>query len=458
MVSRFTKSVASAPPSFDFVAAHFDCERDRFSAENPQGFVNLGSAQNFMHADALQEMLMWASHGEEDETHYQRFEGTQACREAIARHLCRLTESDSENSLATDNDPAQPGRCDLGNVATQEFSASSTTHTEVHADDIVVGNGIISLLEALVFALLDEGEQVLIPTPVFPGLVNAVRMRSSFDVAFLHTDPAQGFQLRPGQLERALKDHQKAGDRIKAILLCSPGNPVGQVFNPIQLDAFEDIAKRYGCALIVDEVYAGSCFEDASFRSAVALQSERVYVLGGLSKDFGLAGYATGWLHATDQDVMKAVAKQAHFFRLPTPVQRTIQAALDPDWKEPYLANHQNVLRQRHAETRSALETLGVPVADSKAGLCVWMDLRRFLDESAADPELQLYQSMLQNHRVHISPGSGFYTPHRGFFRLCFTQNRATLREGLKRLRAAIAERSNSSSPFPIPFVEAVSS
>ena len=397
MSSRFTESVVQNKPKFDFVAAHFDCETNRFSERNPEGFVNLGSAQNYLHAELLGDRLAFVE-GQAGDVHYQPFTGTAECQQSIADYL-------------------------------QHQAGVSVAH-----DSIVVGNGIISILEALTIALLDEADSVLIPTPVFPGLVAAMNLRVRSHVELMETDPHNGFRLTPAAMEAYLHQSRWDGRRIRAILLCSPGNPVGQVFSPEELRGFLDVAEMFDCALIVDEVYAGSVFEGHEFTSAISLQSDNVYVLGGLSKDFGLAGHATGWLQSSNKDVMAAVAKQAHFFRLPTPVQRIVSAVLNPAWREDYLNAHCAKLTETARVATDQLREAGILAVDSEAGLCLWVDLTEYLSSKDAKGEMALYESLLNEHRVHISPGSGFKSSHLGYFRLCFSQPIDVLLEGMRRL------------------------
>ena len=397
MSSQFTEAVVHNPPKFDFVAAHFNCETNRFSEENPEGFVNLGSAQNYLHAERLDERLALLQ-SDSDDVHYQPFGGTAKCRQSIADYL------QSQAGIA------------------------------VADNSIIVGNGIISVLEALTIALLDEGDSVLIPTPVFPGLVAAMSLRVRSQVELMETDSRSGFRLTPAAIEAHLYQLRFQGKRVRAILLCSPGNPVGQVFSYDELREFLDVAEMFDCALIVDEVYAGSVFEGQAFTSAISLQSENVYVLGGLSKDFGLAGHATGWLQSTNQDVMASVAKQAHFFRLPAPVQQIVSSVLNPAWRQDYLTAHREKLTKTARIAANFLRAAGIPVVDSEAGLCLWVDLSAFLSARDADGEMELYERLLYQYHVHISPGSGFKSSNIGYFRLCFSQPLDVLLEGMQRL------------------------
>lgn len=397
MPSSFTRGVIDAKPGFDFVAAHFKCEENPYSVQNPSGFVNFGSAQNHLQFEEVSGRLEGLGRTREDQ-HYQSFSGTADCRAAIAGYL------------------------------------QSQSGVPISPESIVVANGVISVLEALTVALLDEGDSVLIPTPVFPGLVNAMNVRVRSSVELMDVGPEEGFRLTAAAMESHLYQLRHEGKRVRAILLCSPGNPVGQVFSKSELQDFLEIAELFDCALIVDEIYAGSVFQGSRFVSATSLRSQNVFVLGGLSKDFGLAGYAAGWLHSTNESVIAAVAKQSHFFRLPAPVQRDVSAILDPTWRDEHLHRNRMKLTETACYAAKRLLDAGIPVVVSEAGLCLWLDLRRFLKTDDHAGEMELYLRLLEQHRVHISPSVGFKTNAVGHFRLCFSQRSEILTEGLIRL------------------------
>ena len=397
MLSRRGRELAHSKSSFDFVAAHFECERHRYSNNDPDGFVNFGSAQNFLNVEDIAALLS-SIEVTDDEQRYQPFSGTDTCKESIANYL------------------------------------SSIVNNQVDANEIVVGNGIIHLLEALSISILDSDDSVLIPTPVFPGLVAALRLRHDLDVKFLHTDSSNGFRVSPEDIEDQIVIETSSDSPIKAVLLCSPGNPVGQVFTDDELRELVEIAERHDVVMIVDEVYASSCWGEAEFSSAVAERSEHVVVLGGLSKDFGLAGFATGWLQSTNEDIVAAVARQSHFLRLPTLTQRVTTRVLDPAWRRYYLAENSRRLTCAVEIAKEALSSAGIHVAPSDGGLCLWLDLGTYLSSHDAVGELKLYKQLLMEHRVHVSPGGGLFCNEPGFYRICFSHDEATLREGLRRL------------------------
>ena len=414
MYSEFTKRLLDSSGSFDFVAAHFACEADKYSTENPAGFVNLGSAQNFLSKTAIEERLSsleWLV----DDTPYRAFAGTDSCRAAVASYLKNIS-----------------GRI-------------------VGPNHIVVGNGMISVLESLSIAILDAGDSVLVTTPVFPGLVTALTSRTQANFIPLETGPETEFKLSPEVLRAKLENELNKGSCVKAVLLCSPGNPIGQVFTADEIGQFVDIAGEFNVALIVDEIYASSCFSGVDFVSALSVESDNVITIGGLSKDFGLAGYTTAWACTTNEYILRAMKKQSHFYRLAAPVQRAIEVFLDPAWRVPFTNSNREKLTSNYVDTSNALNEIGVKVTPSQAGLVSWLDLTPFLRSEDEQGQLELYRYLLEQHRVHISPASGFYCSKPGFFRICFSQEQETLREGLRRIQQGLRQFQNSSN---IKFLE----
>ena len=402
MYSNFTRQIQNSSNSFDFVAAHFRCERDKYSAaENADGYVNFGSAQNFVCGPEIAERLGAIPWHPEDMA-YREFAGTDECRAAIARQM----------------------------------SIHSTA--QVDPQNLVVSNGVISVLEAISIAVLNPGEKVLVPTPVFPGLVTALTLRTGAEFITFDTRPEDGFQLSSEQLRDELRSLETENVQIKALLLCSPGNPIGHVFDAEELKRFVEIAQEFGFLLIVDEIYASSCFDEVEFVSSVSFDSPNVATIGGLSKDFGVAGFATGWLHSTNETIMTAVRKQSHFFRLPAPVQRAIEFFLDPEWSQTFSATNRKRLTESYTRAVQSIREIGVDVVPAEAGLVLWLDLRSFLKTPGEAGQLELYRYLLDENRVHLSPACGFHYPEPGFFRICFSQQENTLLEGLGRIQKGL--------------------
>ena len=316
----------------------------------------------------------------------------------------------------------------------------------VDPNHVVIGNGLISVLEAIGIAILDASDHVLVTTPVFPGLITALTSRTNANFITLETTVDEQFQLSPSDVQAKLEFELEQGRHVKAVLLCSPGNPIGQVFTAAEVQQFVKIAEDFNVALIVDEIYASSCFEGVDFVSALTANSDHVVTIGGLSKDFGLAGYTTAWACTSNEYIIKALQKQSHFFRLSAPIQRAIETFLEPQWQIPFTQSNRTKLSQHYTDTCTVLGELGIEVTPAQAGLVAWLDLRSYLKAANDDGQLALYRYLLEQHRVHLSPGSGFHCRTPGFFRICFSQEKVTLRAGLRRIQQGLRQHHHNST------------
>ena len=144
--------------------------------------------------------------------------------------------------------------------------------------------------------------------------------------------------------------------------------------------------------------------------------------------------------------MLKALKKQSHYFRLPAPVQQATEVILDPDWRTGFIAANRANLTQAYADTADQLEQIGVKFTTAQSGLVLWLDLRDHLKTDAQAGQFELYQFLLNDHRVHISPGSGFHFTKPGYFRICFSQNKNTLQEGLQRIQQGLRQFRNETT------------
>ena len=400
MAGLSTRASGSVQPGsgFDFIKAHFECENNAYTADNPRGFVNMGSSQNLLFHDEIHKQLSTAELSIDD-LKYLAFPGKPKFINTLCNFINRFYK------------------------------------TNIDTERLVIGNGVISLLEALTFCVIDPGDTVVVPTPVFPALLTAISKRMGGVAHELAVGEDDGFILTPTHVEHCLESLRATGKPAKALLLCSPGNPSGQVFSEEDLRALARITKQHDCHMIVDEIYAMDVFTGRDFFSALELCDTHVHVLGGFSKDFGMAGYACAWMHSNDRDVLTCVKGQSHFYRVSNQQQSLLTHLLSNlSFCENYLHNNRIALTKAYRDGVEYLKSSNVNVHSSQAGLSLWIDMRTYLPQQSYDAELDLYKYLLNEHRVHISPGQAFKCPTPGYYRLCFSLAESIRYEGLSRI------------------------
>ena len=376
---------------------------DPWSADNPDGYINLGTAENHLLFDLLEPKLVGPRNVTAEDTLYQPLAGSDSFRAELAAYLSR-----------------QRG-------------------VPVKADELVLLAGSTAALDAVAFAICDPGDGIVMPTPYFPGLDTAFGDRAGARLVPAPTSPADGFRLTGEVIERAIAN---VAEPIRAVALLSPHNPLGHVYDRATLTAVAEVVRDHGLDLISDEVYAGSVF-DGEFVSVAALDvlpPDRVHVVWGFSKDFGMSGLRAGVLSSGDPNVLAVAAQLAMVASVSSDTQALLREMLaDGTFLAGFERERVRRLADAYATTTKALDDHGIGYVEAAAGLYVWIDLRAHLDEPSFDAEHQLWQRLFETGRVNISPGGAFHTPEPGWFRLCFASAAGGVRTGIERIASALS-------------------
>jgi aspartate/methionine/tyrosine aminotransferase len=391
------------------VVAHFEAVADPYHPQrNPNGYVNLGTAQNHLLWDLLEPILCAPRPMVASDVHYHPLYGMAALREAVAQFLGRMHD------------------------------------TAINPDDLVVVSGVSVALDILAYSLCEPGDGIAVPVPYYNGLDADYTGRADCRVIPVRSSSADGFALHVDALEAAVREAHKEGVRVRAVTLVTPNNPLGTVCSAETLAEVARFASRHDLALITDEIYACSVFGDAQFSSSLTIPSgvlppEQVYTTWGFGKDFALSGLRVGVLHTRNPEVRVAARELAYLATVSTDTQALLCRLLsDPEWTDTLLAENRNRLAESYQITSELLGGEGIPHIDAQAGLFVWIDLRQWLAEPTAEAEHALWQTIFKKGGVSISPGTVFHCEEPGWFRLCYAVGETDLREGIRRIGEAL--------------------
>ncbi len=157
-------------------------------------------------------------------------------------------------------------------------------------DDIIIGNGVSELIVMAMQALLNSGDEVLLPAPDYPLWTAAVSLSSGTPVHY-HCDEQAGWFPDIADIR------SKITDKTKAIVLINPNNPTGAVYSKELLLEVIDVAREFGLVIFSDEIYDKILYDGAKHQCIAALADDIFFVtLGGLSKNYRVAGFRAGWL------------------------------------------------------------------------------------------------------------------------------------------------------------------
>ena len=288
--------------------------------------------------------------------------------------------------------------------------------------NVIVTLGATEALHATLMTMLEPNDEVIIPTPAFGLYESIVRVNHAFPVFF--DTSANGFQIDE---ETLLAQVTPA---TKAIIICSPNNPTGCVFDAVSLDAVAHVAEQTGIYVICDDVYNRLVYSGGYERFAQRHPelAEQTVVVDSFSKPWAMTGWRIGWLAAAPAlAVQIAKAHQYMVSSAPAFEMPAAASALDVD-PAPMLETY----RARRDRVVSALHTMGLSVVEPAGAFYVFPSI-----VGTGLTSEQFCTRAIEEAGVGLVPGTCFGTE--GYVRLSYCVSDADLDEGLVRLERFVA-------------------
>ncbi len=312
---------------------------------------------------------------------------------------------------------------------------------------VTVLNGVSAILDCVAWCVCDEGESILIGRPFYVGFVSDFMNRAKVDlvaVAFGEVDPMSLAAVV--EYEKAIEEATSRGKKIKALVLCSPHNPLGRCYTPDVLEAYLRLCSKYGIHMISDEVYAMSVFPNNDvpkpipFRSVLSLEYRKLidpallHVLYGMSKDFCSNGLRIGAFISTDNPelhaAMRAISKFAWSSSLADLAWSSILS--DEPFLQVYFTKLTTQLTKAYNLCTSILRGMNVPYSPANSGPFLWINLSGFLQRKTIESERDLALRMIKAG-LWLATGEAYRSEEPGWFRLTFAVPEPEIRLGLER-------------------------
>jgi alanine-synthesizing transaminase len=303
----------------------------------------------------------------------------------------------------------------------------------VTPDDVILGNGVSELIVMALQALIDPGDEVLVPSPDYPLWTGAINLCGGQAVHY-RCDEAEGWNPDVEHVAAQISD------RTRALVIINPNNPTGAVYSRQTLTGLLDLARRHGLLVLTDEIYDQILYEDAVHLPAAALAPDLVVLtLGGLSKTYRLAGFRSGWLvisgprhQAADYlDGLELLANMRMCANVPA--QYAIQTALGGKQSIAHLLEPGGRLRdQRDFAWQKMTQIPGVDCARPAGALYLFPrldpDVYKIIDDQ------QMVIDLLEQQHMLLTHGTGFNLPTTDHLRLVFLAPVDTLDDAIGRL------------------------
>jgi alanine-synthesizing transaminase len=314
-----------------------------------------------------------------------------------------------------------------------------TRGIELSVEDVYLGNGVSELIQMAMQALLDDGDEVLVPAPDYPLWTASVSLAGGRAVHY-RCDEKADWLPDLADLEA------KITDRTKALVIINPNNPTGAVYDERTLRELTEIARRHRLVVCSDEIYDRILFDGATHTPTAAVAPDLLTLtFNGLSKNYRVAGFRCGWLavcgpkqHAASYiEGLTILANMRLCANMPA--QHAVAAALFGRQSIEQLVLPGGRMReQRDAAYEALVKIPGVTCVKPKGALYAFPRL---------DPEVyrikddrQMVLDLLRAEKIMIVHGTGFNWPEPDHFRVVTLPPAPELTDAIERIGAFLAD------------------
>ncbi|KAJ1967801.1 hypothetical protein H4R35_006607 [Dimargaris xerosporica] len=452
---RITDNLAFSSPLFGAIKELLKNPYDRDT--NPEGIFNLGVAENRL-------------------LHHKLEPYVRSKASVVRRQFCY--------GLDPAGSPRFRGL--IADLINRNFSPVRP----VQADHVTVHNGTSSAIDIFAFATCDVGEGILVAAPCYGGFGIDVQMRAKAQLIPVPMtvdqmlDPTEHVRCLALAYARAITNDIE----VRAIIVCTPHNPLGVSYSHPLMEAILRFASERNLHVLSDEIYALSTFHnefkalgnavaDVRAYEALALRSRAVdsenhgfcsvlslpnladlidpslvHVIHGMSKDFCMNGMRVGYLVSPWNPRLIAAVRTVSNFSWGSAMTEDLMVELfsDVPWLQGFIDENRQALAQAYAHTARFLMRYSIPYIPSRAGHFVWIDLRQFCTARSPttangnghsvctpDQEKALFKRLI-DHKVYVTLGQAFSAQESGWFRLTFTLPLDDMNLGLSRLAEAL--------------------
>jgi aspartate aminotransferase len=303
----------------------------------------------------------------------------------------------------------------------------------IEPGEVIVSSGAKQSIYNAVFALIDEGDEVIIPTPAWVSYNDIVKLAGGRPVN-VPTKAEENFQVRAEDVAKAITP------RTKMILVCSPSNPTGAIYDESTLRALAKLAVEKDIWLMTDDIYRTLVYGDGKFFQPATISPEvraKTLIIDGVSKAFAMTGWRVGFTVAPKPVVEAMATLQGQSTTHAAAVaQAAAQAAIEGPTDELEKMRVEFDKRRKTMVARLR-EIPGVTCVEPKGAFYAFPDLSAFIGKKTPEGkkienDVQLCEWLIEAAKVAVVMGSAFGAP--GFVRLSYATSMKNVEEGVRRM------------------------
>lgn len=309
---------------------------------------------------------------------------------------------------------------------------------EYKPNQIIVSTGAKQCLADTFMAILNPGDEVLIPSPYWVSYPELVKLADGVPV-IVNTSEANRFKYTLEDLEKSVSD------KTKAILINSPNNPTGTVYDKDELQMIADFAKKYDLLIVADEIYEKLIYDGEKHISIASLNEDsykRSIVINGVSKTYAMTGWRIGYA-AADPEIIKLMTSiQSHMTSgANTIAQYAALAALNGP--EDDLKKMVAEFDRRRCFMIDKLSKLNqVSIIKPNGAFYIMVNIKAYLNTKFKDytinTSVDFAKALLEEEKVAVVPGAGFGNDD--YIRLSYAASMETITKGIERISVFLSK------------------
>lgn len=295
-------------------------------------------------------------------------------------------------------------------------------------NEILVTVGATEALSASLLAVLNPGDKIIVPTPIYPGYEPLITLARAEPI-YIDTT-SNGFVLTPEMIEAAMLEH---GDKVKAIILNYPSNPTGVTYNREEVKAIADAVKKYSIFVISDEIYSELTYGETHV-SIAEFARDQTILINGLSKSHAMTGWRIGFILAPQELIGQIVKVHQYLVTSATTMaQKAAIAALTAGADDALPMKIEYMKRRDFLYEK--MKNLGFEIARPNGAFYIFAKI----PDGYAQNSMNFCVDLAEKNKLAIIPGSAFGAAGEGFVRLSYAASMEKLELAMERLTAYMA-------------------
>ena len=307
---------------------------------------------------------------------------------------------------------------------------------EYNPSQIVVSTGAKQSLANTFLAILNPGDEVIVSTPYWVSYPELIKLADGKPV-FVEGDEKSNYKFNKENLEKAVTA------KTKAIVLNTPNNPTGTIYNKEELEVIADFAKKYNIIIISDEMYEKLIYDNENHISIASLSKdayERTIVINGLSKSYAMTGWRIGYCAASEKIAKLMMSIQSHVTSNVCSI--TQYAALEAlNGPQDEITKMINEFEKRRNYMINRIESIdNLSIVKPKGAFYIMINIENCLGKEIngkiLNDSMEFCASLLENEKLAVIPGKAFGLNN--YIRVSYATSMEAIKEGLNRIESFI--------------------